>query len=460
MKRFGCYFLLILVLSSCTSYYELNYEFNKNFERGNIVDAEGVLEQNKKAERSKTRFLYFANRGVVSHVLGKYQESNDWLEQAYLFGEDHRKNYWNVAGSYLLNPNILVYPGEDHEHLMLLYYKALNFLKLAEYEKALVECRRLNNRLNTLSDKYRSENKYKKDAFIHNLMGIIYDANKDYNNAFIAYRNSLDIYRNEYQNMFHVKVPNQLKDDLMRTASLAGFFNELEGYQKEFGYKYEKKNSEGGSLVFFWHNGLAPVKDEWSITFAAIEGEVGQVIFQNDEYGLNFPFFYEPDDDEGVSITDLSGFRVSFPKYVEREPYFSYGDLEVNGNYYTLEKAEDINAIAFKTLDERMLQELGKGLLRVALKKAIEKQVRKEDETLGFLVGVFNMASEQADTRNWQTLPHAIHYSRVPLQEGDNKVDIYTDGPRNEASETFTFLGKPGVTQFHTYQSLESKVAF
>ena len=149
-----------------------------------------------------------------------------------------------------------------------------------------------------------------------------------------------------------------------------------------------------------------------------------------------------------------------FPKYVEREPYFNYGDLEVNGNYYTLEKAEDINAIAFKTLNERMLAELGKGLLRVALKKAVEKQVRKENETLGFLVGAFNLASEQADTRNWQTLPHSIHYTRAPLKQGENKVEIYTDGPRSEASEFFTFTGKKGVTQFHSYQSLESEVAF
>lgn len=442
------------------SFYELNYEFNKNYERGNIQDAEKVLEQNKKAERSKTRFLYYSNRGVVSHLLGNYQESNDWLEQAYIFGEDYRKNYLNVAGSYLLNPNIIVYAGEDHEHLMLLYYKALNYLKMADYDRALVECRRLNDRLNTLSDKYKTENKYQKDAFIHNLMGIIYDASQDYNNAFIAYRNSLEIYKNEYKSMFGFKVPDQLKDDLMRTASLAGFYTELEAYQKEFGYKYERKKSEGGHLVFFWHNGLAPVKAEWSITFAALKGEGSQVIFQNDELGLNFPFYYDPGEENEVSITDLSGFRVAFPKYVERVPYFNYADLEVNGNYHTLEKAEDINAIAFKTLNERMVQELGKGLLRVALKKALEKQVRKEDETLGFLVGLINVASEKADTRNWQTLPHAIHYTRVPLKLGENKVEIYTDGPRNEASESFSFVGKEGLTQFHSYQSLESEVAF
>ena len=453
--------LAALILSGCASFYEFNYEFNKNFERGNLEGAENILNQNKKIERSKTRFLYYANRGVISHLLGKYEESNNWLEKAYIFGEDYSKNYLNFAASYFLNPNLIVYPGEDHEHLMLLYYKTLNYLKLGEYDNALIECRRLNNRVYELGDKYTSDNKYQKDAFVHNLMGIVYDASRDYNNAFIAYRNALEIYENEYGTMFGLEVPEQLKDDIMRTASLAGFPEELDQYEAKFGYQYEQKISEGGELVFFWHNGLAPVKDQWSVTFVAIDGGGGQVFFENDQLGLNFPFYYDfGDSDDDVTLSDLTGTRIAFPKYIERVPYFNYGDLEVNGQYYTLEKAEDINAIAFKVLQERMLEEFGKGLLRVALKKAVEKQIRKENETLGFLVGAFNLASEQADTRNWQTLPHSIHYARVPLKEGENTVEIYTDGPRSEATEKFTFIGKKGKTQFHSYQSLESEVAF
>ena len=56
------------------------------------------------------------------------------------------------------------------------------------------------------------------DAFIHTLMGIIYQSTKDYNNAFIAYRNALDVYENEYAKMFHMSVPEQLQKDLVNTA--------------------------------------------------------------------------------------------------------------------------------------------------------------------------------------------------------------------------------------------------
>lgn len=458
LKKFTYGLIFIALLAGCSSFYELNYEFNKRFEQGQLEEAASVLDQNKKASRSKTRFLYYANQGVVEHLLGNYEESNQWLEQAYIFGEDYSTNYLNFAASYFLNPNLIVYPGEDHEHLMLLYYKTLNFLKMENYESALVECRRLNQRLYELGDKYTSENKYQKDAFIHNLMGIVYDASGDYNNAFIAYRNSYEIYEGEFKEMFGLSAPDQLKRDLIRTGSLAGFPEDVDKYEEEFEMTFDPTQSEGGELVFFWHNGLSPIKDQWSINFVIVEGSGGQVFFENEQLGLNFPFFYDPGDGD-ADITDLKGLRVAFPKYVERPPFFTYADIKMDDRYYTLEKAEDLNAIAFKTLNQRMLEELGKGLLRVAIKKAVEKQVRKENEALGFLVGAFNFASEQADTRNWQTMPHTIYYSRIPLKEGENKIELFTEG-RSKKSQFFTFTGEKGKTQFQTYQSLESDIAF
>jgi uncharacterized protein len=454
------FLVFLLFFTSCATYYQFNYEFNKDFEQGDIKGAESVLAHNKKAEHSKTRFLYLANRGVVSHLLGNYEESNSWLEEAYIFGEDYRKNYLNFTASYFLNPNLIVYPGEDHEHLMLLYYKSLNFLKMGNYDAALVECRRLNQRLYELADKYSSDNKYQKDAFIQNLMGIIYDASGDYNNAFIAYRNSLEIYQNEFKEMFNLSTPEQLKKDLMRTASLAGFPQELEQYRNQFGMDYDPSTSLGGDLIFLWHNGLAPVKEEWSLNFVAVKGAGGQVIFQNDELGLSFPFFYSSGQDGNASITDLTGTRIAFPKYVERQPYYHYANIQIGDQFIRLDKAEDINAIAFKTLKERMVKELATGLLRVALKKTVEQQVRKDNEGLGFLIGILNFASEKADTRNWQTLPHTIHYARIPLNEGDNVIKFHPDGSISDSDQSFVFQGKKGKTQFQSYQTLESKVSF
>ncbi len=404
-------------------------------------------------------------------MTGDYENSNKWLERAYLFGEDYQKNYVNQAASFLVNPNTIVYQGEDHEHLLLLYYKSLNFLKLKDYESALVECRRLNNRLNELSDKYKSEKKYKRDAFIHNLMGIIYEASGDMSNAFVAYRNALNIYKEDYVRLFGVQPPRQLKVDILRSAYLNGYNSDLDFYENEFGMKYESSTSE--ELVFFWHNGLGPIKSEWSVNFTTLPGAGGMMTFANEEFGLNFAFPVG-DASQKSQLTDLRFFRITFPKYVERKPYYNRGVLESKGQRIPLELAEDVNSIAFKTLEERMLQEMGKGLLRAALKKSVEMSIRgdqggdnskKSDdqkreeairEGLSMVVGLLNAVTEKADTRNWQTIPHSIYYTRMPMEEGVNNVTLKTINPTGHTvSQTFEFQVDKGETVFHSYQSLE-----
>ncbi|MEQ8472431.1 MAG: hypothetical protein RIC35_14655 [Marinoscillum sp.] len=470
----NCLLLGFLIsISSCATYYQINAEFNQNFENGNLEQAEKVLDQNKHAGRKKAQFLYFANQGVVHSMLGDYEESNKWFEKAYLFGEDYQKNYGNIAASFLLNPNTVVYPGEDHEHLLLLYYKALNYLKLSEYEAALVECRRLNNRLNELSDKYKGDNKYKEDAFIHNLMGIIYEASGDVNNAFIAYRNAYNIYEDDYKKLFHLPAPDQLKEDLLRTAYLNGFDSELDFYEGKFSKSFDRSSIHQEELVFFWHNGLGPVKDEWSLNFTAVDGGDGFVTFVNDEMNFSFPYQIS-DPSKKKELTDIRLFRIAFPKYKDRKLFYSRAVLEVGGTRHNLELAEDVSAIAHKTLDERMLKEFSKGLLRAAVKKSIEMAIRGEQggsdkektdqerkeeamrEGLSLLVGVFNAVTEKADTRNWQTVPNQISYSRIPLSEGQNSVTLKTiSGSGRTDKVDFTFDVNKGETLFHTYHSLE-----
>jgi len=457
--RFLPKFLLLagLLLASCATFYQINYEFNQNFENGDLELAARVLEKNKKAGEGKARFLYFLNQGVVQSLLGNYSLSNDAFEQAYIFGEDYRVNYLATAASFLTNPNMADYQGEDHEHLLLLYYKALNFLKMGDYESALVECRRLNLRLSTLSDKHNSPNKYRQDAFVNNLMGIIYEASGDINNAFIAYRNAYDTYEGDYKKLFGMTAPDQLKKDLLRTASLNGFTDELRRYEENFGIKHEVSPVKGGELIFFWNNGLGPVKAEWSINFSVIQGQGGLVTFANSDYGFNFPFYLESsEEDKKSGLASLEFFRVAFPKYVERPTFFSNATLLANGQSYPLEVAEDVNAIAFKCLQERMLTEFGKSLLRVALKKAAEYQVRSENQDLGAAIGIFNALTEKADTRNWQTIPHTIYYTRVSLPEGEQKVKLDLDSKYGSSQqEEFTFAVKKGQTLFHTFHSME-----
>ncbi|MFP4505124.1 MAG: COG3014 family protein [Cyclobacteriaceae bacterium] len=455
--------LMFLFSLSCVSYYQMNHRFNAYFTEGEIDKAEKVLAGSKKAPEGKARLLYYLNRGVVSFLQGEYEESNDFFEQAYILGEDLRNNYWNTASSLLMNPNFTFYTGEDHELLLLHYFKALNFLKMGQNEQALVECRRLNIKLQGLSSKYKAgvlgkKGKYTRDAFIHNLMGIIYEADRDYNNAFIAYRNAADIYREDYLPMFGIDVPEQLRQDLLRTAHIMGFEDEKHRYEALFGITYEHQPQAGGELVFFWNNGLGPVKDQWGINFALLRSEGDIVNFSNDEFGFNFPFKLENEQEyERKNLDDVEFIRVAFPRYLERPVVFDEAVLKApTGALARLEKAEDVNGIAFQVLQQRMLKEFSSSLLRVAVKKAAEYSVRKENNDLGAVISLVNAVTEQADTRNWQTIPHSIYYTRMPLPEGQQTVSLELNG-RTAQSHEFIFDIKKGKTVFQTFHSLEAE---
>ena len=450
--------VIAAIASSCATYHQKNYNFNKAFENGELKSALQALQSKSTNESGRNRFIYHVNNGLLLSVLGNYEESNQHFEKAFLFGEDYQINYLNEAASYFSNPMITVYRGEDHEHLMLLYFKALNFLKMNKPEEALVECRRVDIRLKQLSDKYQSENKYQRDAFIHTLMGIIYQSTKDYNNAFIAYRNAVEVYESDYSKMFSMVVPEQLKKDLLNTAYWTGFTDEFETYKQKFGMEDYTPSQPDAELVFFWHNGLAPVKGEWSVNFLIDKSGPDLVVFRNDDLGFSFPYHIHTDKEkkEKNGIADLEFFRVAFPKYIEREPYYHAANITVDTTTYALEKGEDISRIAFYSLQQRMWLEFSKGLLRAATKKASEHSVRKENDQLGALIGMMNALTEKADTRNWQTLPHSIYYSRVPLKVGENNVTFQVNSGSDNAKYNFTYKAVSGQTLFHTFTSLET----
>lgn len=451
--RYLLWVVFPLFLVSCLTYYQRHLKFNRKFEAGQLQEAKSLLHKDKKAPRKNTELLYYLKNGHVEFLLDNYGESNEFFEKAYRYTEDYRKNYFRGAAAFLINPKVEPYKGEIHEILFINYYKALNYLKTGAFDKALVECKRMNNKLNFLSDKYKSDKKYQADAFIHMIMGMIYDANYDYNDAFIAYRNAWQIYQDDYQEMFGFGAPEQLKHDILRTAYLTGLDRELARFEETFKMDYQHEAEQGGELIFIWHNGMGPVKDEWSINFFLVRKQGGQLIFKNDKYGLSFPFYMAQDEYESKGLADVEVVRVAFPKYVERKPLFHKGILQANGKDYTMEKGEDINAIAFKSLNDRMLKELRDGLLRIALKKASEYQLRKQNENAGAVLGIINAITEQADTRNWQTLPYEIRYARVNLPAGDNTIKLKTEGNGSEIYE-FNYTISKNKTKFTTFRSL------
>ena len=459
LKKCILFFLIVILLTSCATYYQKNIKFQEYISSSEFNKANELLEKDKKIQTGKNRILYLFNKGWVDWITNQNEKSNVSFEEANKSIEDYQKNYSLEALALISNPGIKPYKAEDFEVVMVNYFKALNYLNLGKYKDALIEVRRINEKLNQLNDKYPNyKNKYQDDAFAHIIMGLIYDANKEYNDAFIAYRNALNVYENSYMKNFNIQVPEQLKLDILRSAYRNGFYEELRFYEQKFNKKYIPKDNNGGELIFLWHNGLGPIKSEWSINFAKTSSKDGFITFANAEYGLTYPIYIgDKSEKEKSGFSKLSFLRIAFPKYIERKPVYDYAEINSNGEIYPLELAQDINAIAFKTLNDRMLREMGTAILRLATKKALEALANKENENLGSAVSIVNALTEKADTRNWQTLPYSIYYSRIQLPVGENNIQFFAKSKTGEKiNENFKFNIIKGKTIFFSFSSLNS----
>lgn len=449
--------LAMLLFGACASYYQRNLAFQDAFTSGQMDEALKQLE-NKKAKKDRVKVLYYLNKGVVAQMMGSYETSKQALLEADRMVEDYQKNYGLEALTFLSNPNIVPYQTEDFEAVLMHYFQARNFISLGDFQGALVEIRRINLKLNYINDNRKQRITYRRDAFAHSLMGMVYEAANQPNDAFIAYRNAYEVYRDDYSKDYGVNPPAQLKQDLMRTAWKMNFKQELAQYEKEFNQTYQPPAASTGDVVFFWHNGLGPVKAEWALSFTVIPGVGGALTLKNEELDLIIPFpATNLGQEEKQGLINTRIVRVVVPKFVERVPLYRSANLVVNGQKHALEKAEDINAIAIQNLRDRIMREIGEAVIRTALKLAASEVARKKNEGLGLAMNLASAISERADTRNWQTLPHGIFYTRITLPPGTHNLTLQTMGPGTTTREQpITVEVRQGRTAFVTFSSLET----
>ncbi|MDN5284006.1 MAG: hypothetical protein JWR38_280 [Mucilaginibacter sp.] len=457
----------MLFLLGCASYNDRILPYYKNISAGNYKEAEVQLDKNSLIQQPRNKLLYLMEKGRVAHLNGEYESSNRYFNQADQMLEQGLTSASDAAVGVLLNPMSQKYKGEDFEKFMIHYYKALNYLYLHNTEDAIVEARRISIQAQEQGDKFNNKDKrYSNDAFSLMLQGMLYESNNDENNAFISYRNAVEIYQASPDKTYYgTTMPLGLQEDVIRTALLNGFTTEADQFQTAFGIKYQPvKPTDGGDLIFFWENGLAPVKTQVDLFFSLIRTNNGDLFFTDAAGGLMIPFNYGGDRNK-VNTKSVESLRAAFPKYIAQKPYYSSAIITNNQQQIPLEKAEDINELAFKTLQQRTLSEMSKVLSRIAVKKIAEYGIRAAAsngdnknnsllEGIGYGLQLYSLLSEKADTRNWQTLPAYISYARIPLQKGENQITITMKNAQGADEVKTIKVNGTGRLQFYNYSTL------
>ncbi len=419
--------VILLYLNSCATagrYQDKNQEVFSQLEFSNFEAASLSLDALSFFQKDRNKLLYFMEKGKLEHMVGNFSRSNSYFEQAYILLDDGIKNsVGTTILSNLSNPMMENYKGEDFEKVLIHYYKALNYFQLGKADTALIEAKRINIKLNEINDKYDdNKNKYQYDAFAQILQGVIYESIHEINDAFIAYRNAEKIYEDHNNLYMNVAMPLQLKKDLLRTSKVLGFSQEHKDYLKK--YPNVPVETLKNSAIVFWENGLGPKKSQMMLS---ANGALGTFVgtYSDDQTQIVIPI------PVGTSIGINA---IAFPEYLKGTPAYNKASLTINGKEQFFEVSEDITAIAKQCLKDRSMREVVKTAIRFASKKGVSTGFKAlashfggslAGDVVGMGVDAAGAAMEKADTRNWQSLPATISYTRVALPEkGEQKIPM------------------------------------
>lgn len=446
LSRWALASICVFLLYSCgATYQQKTATFQGDLLQGNLDMATAEIDANNFLQKERNRLLYLFEKGKVEHMRGNYEESNRLFEEAYILIDNQIKSsVGQEIAAKLTNPLAEPYKGEDFEKVTLHYYKALNFYQMGMPMEALVEAKRINIKLNELNSRYKkNKNKFTEDAFSQILQGILYEATGDVNNAFIAYRNAAEIYLTHEGSYYGVSLPQQLKYDLLRTADKMGFQNEYSRYSKLFELSNPVSKAHEAEAIIFWENGLGPAKDQTIITAS---GAGGLFVGSYGEGSIAIPI------PSGVNIGINA---IAIPYYQQRNSYYHNAALIVDGEEKTFNLAQNFYPIARQCLRDRMMREVVDIAARFVTKKAASAGAGALGKNLLGGVGgeIFKLgtdaigaATEQADTRNWQTLPATISYVRVPLEENhENIFAIKKYGPTGVDYDTLHVKYRRGL---------------
>jgi hypothetical protein len=372
---------------------------------------DAALSDLKSDSSSKDRVLYYLNKGMILRMERNFTASNIAFELAKkdidsLYATSVTESVLSVT----VNDTTVSYSGADYERMLLHSYMSLNYLELGQPDSARVESLQIDEALRSYKEKHPGT-KFSDDAFALYLTGMIYEDMGEYSDAMISYRSAYTAYKHTPGGV----IPLELQTDLLRMSQQQGLTNELQQYETEFNAA-PSVHSEQGELVFILSNGLVSMKHERSMIVPALNS--GTLV------RISLPFYREA----------LNGNNVASAR------------ITVGNQQSTTELVDNIDSVARKNLDEHMPAIIARSAARAVVKteavSVVERNAMNNGgnnssfDILGALaLQVAAIATEQADTRSWLTLPSNIQMARLQLPAGKHTVTIdFLDRNQNVVS--------------------------
>ena len=376
---------ITLITSGCVSFTYQQDVLEKHLLSQQPAKALEALDNQKLSDRDKV--LYYLNKGILLRMQEELQASNATLEQAKPIIEAlDALSLREQATAISVNDAMRSYLPPLFERAMLHAIMALNYLELGENNSARVEALQLNELLKQNSDN-------NKLPFAHYIIGLVFEANGELDDAMIAYRQTYNDYRAS-----NTKIPLLLQQDLLRLSEYLDIHDEQEKYQDEFQLKQWPTQAElkqKGQIVAVIFNGLIPRKHSQAISAASFNN--GQL------------------------------HRISVPFYETRIPQIRSVTLLAAGQRSQAELVDQLDQYAYTNLRDQMPAIIARTVARVSVKNKLVDNASGQSPLLGIALNIATFVSEQADTRAWNTLPQNILIARSTLLPDKYDVELKLD---------------------------------
>jgi hypothetical protein len=402
---------------------------------------------------SENDVLYLLERALLLHYTGAHAQSNELFERAEVLAEDlYTKSISREAASLVTSDLALEYVPKPFEQVLINYFRALNYMFLGQKEDALVECRKASDKLALYSEE--DKRPYRRDAFIEYLTGILYEWDREINDAFISYRNATDSY-GTYKNLFGILPPAILGCDVVRTARLMGFTEEIDSTMVDLQRRCNPKDTDrlSAKIVVFIERGFIPPKQEIAANIPILKSEAKNAREHPHRFslGLHSRLYGHT-----YNVDDIAYFlRVAIPVYPDPKRPLITPTLCLDSLEVAPQLAEDTFLIAKAEYKHDLPKVFAKTLARALIKYLATDKVEDKWGTIaGKLANIATAATERADLRGWLSLPRAIYVAVIYADPGSYELTLEAPGATPETSvQTIRLEAQEGTTHFVRFRA-------
>ncbi len=412
MKIFAALLLTVLI-SGCATYQNKVAPARDHLVNRQCEPALKILEE-LTLKVDGDQLIHLLDHGAALQVCGDYKKSNQvFLKAEKLADEIDYVSVSRVAGAALLSEEMVQYKGDTFEKLFLNVSLALNFMQLGQFDSALVEVRKINQKF----IKYKAEDKknFELSPLSKYLSALIWEADHKYDDACIDYKDAF----------FLDTMYRRIGVDMLRGCLKAN-------RQQEFKILADKMNATSEELK------AAKDFNKTELILVFMQGWGPRKQPRPD--APSFPQLVSVNSTTHFLRAEIVDKKENVLESFQSEPV------------YSVEKA----AIATLNADYNSL--VARRIGGAVTKHIIADQIRQKDQVLGQLALLAMMASDRADLRQWSVYPKGVHIVRIPLKPGKYTVrltgmDIYLNDSEKLPELTVNIRG--GEKKFELIRSLK-----